>query len=250
MSAKRLPKYRLHKPSGLAVVTLDGRDRYLGKHGTQDSKKEYDRLVAEWLANGRRLPQRAGGLDGLSVNELMLAYVRFAEEYYRHPDGRPTSELRNIKQALRPLKKLYGHTTAAAFDSLAFEALRGQMIQDGRCRNRISKDVARVKRLFRWGAARKLVSPAVPLGLAAVEGLRAGRSAAKETAPVKPVADAVVEATLPHLPRQVAPLAALQRLTGMRPGEAVIMRGADLEMGENTQSRFRHRPGIQAQGEG
>ncbi len=30
----RVPKYRLHRPTGQAVVTLNGRDTYLGKHGT------------------------------------------------------------------------------------------------------------------------------------------------------------------------------------------------------------------------
>lgn len=29
---ERIPSYRLHKASGQAVVTLDGRDHYLGVH--------------------------------------------------------------------------------------------------------------------------------------------------------------------------------------------------------------------------
>ena len=76
----RTPSYRLHKPSGQAVVTLDGRDVYLGKHDTPQSKAEYDRLIAEWLANGRRLPAAAGGPSAspLSVNELALAYWKWA----------------------------------------------------------------------------------------------------------------------------------------------------------------------------
>jgi hypothetical protein len=240
MSSKRVPKYRHHKPSGQAVVTLDGHDHYLGRHGTEASKQEYDRLIAEWLASGRRLPRGGDRLDGLSVNELLLAYVQFAELYYRHPDGRPTTEVRNIKQGLRPLKQLYGHTIAAAFDSLALETLREQMARDGRCRNRINKDVARIKRLFRWGTGKKLIPPAVYQGLQAVEGLRAGRSGARESVPVRPVPDAVVEATVPHLPRQVAALVTLQRLTGMRPGEAVVLRGIDLEMREQV---WLYRPG-------
>ncbi len=52
----RTPSYRLHKPTGSAVVTLDGRDVYLGKYGTPVSRAEYDRILAEWLVNGRRLP--------------------------------------------------------------------------------------------------------------------------------------------------------------------------------------------------
>lgn len=45
-----LPSYRRHKASGQAVVTLNGKDHYLGPHGSKVSRDEYDRLIAEWLA--------------------------------------------------------------------------------------------------------------------------------------------------------------------------------------------------------
>jgi hypothetical protein len=47
---KRVPGYRLHKASGQAVVTVRGKDHYLGKHGTAKSNAEYDRIIAEYLA--------------------------------------------------------------------------------------------------------------------------------------------------------------------------------------------------------
>jgi len=43
------PKYRRHRASGQAVVTLNGNDCYLGPHGTKASRIEYDRVVAEWM---------------------------------------------------------------------------------------------------------------------------------------------------------------------------------------------------------
>jgi integrase len=76
--------------------------------------------------------------------------------------------------------------------------------------------------------------------LQTVEGLRAGRSDARETAPVKPVSEKVVEATLLHMRPQVAAMVRLQLLTGMRPGEVVVMRGMDLEM---TGTVWAYRPG-------
>jgi hypothetical protein len=36
LQASRLPSYRLHKPTGLAVVTIGGHDVYLGKHVTDE----------------------------------------------------------------------------------------------------------------------------------------------------------------------------------------------------------------------
>ncbi len=55
--ARGVPSYRRHKPTGQAVVTLDGRDIYLGKYGTKASRVEYDRLISEseWLAGGREI---------------------------------------------------------------------------------------------------------------------------------------------------------------------------------------------------
>jgi hypothetical protein len=50
--ANRLPKYRFHRASGQAVVTLDGFDHYLGEHGSEASKQAYQRKVVEWLASG------------------------------------------------------------------------------------------------------------------------------------------------------------------------------------------------------
>ena len=47
----RTPSYRLHKPSGQAVVTIRGRDHYLGPYGSGPSRAEYDRLIAEHTAN-------------------------------------------------------------------------------------------------------------------------------------------------------------------------------------------------------
>lgn len=40
------PAYRLHKPSGQAVVRLNAKDHYLGKFGTPESHALYDQLIA------------------------------------------------------------------------------------------------------------------------------------------------------------------------------------------------------------
>src|SRR5262249_44575238 len=86
-----------------------------------------------------------------------------------------------------------------------------------------------VKLAFRWAVAEEMVSPVVSHGLQAVAALEAGRTTAGETEPVVPADDAAVEATVPYLSRQVATMVRLQRLTGMRSGEVVIMRGADVQ---------------------
>jgi len=53
---KRTPKYRYHKTSGRALVEIDGKTIWLGPYGSDESHEAYNRIIAEWLANGRRLP--------------------------------------------------------------------------------------------------------------------------------------------------------------------------------------------------
>lgn len=60
-----LPKYRKHKATAQAVVTLAERDFYLGPHASRPSRWEYDRLVAEWLRLARlRLARRSPPANG------------------------------------------------------------------------------------------------------------------------------------------------------------------------------------------
>src|SRR5262245_3021908 len=110
---RKPPAYRLHKPTGQAVVRLEGRDHYLGKHGTPASHEAYRRTIAEWLTSPAPAPQRPGRAPALTVDELLLAYWdRHVVPYYvKH--GRPTSERDNIRQALRFLRPLYGTSPAA-----------------------------------------------------------------------------------------------------------------------------------------
>jgi hypothetical protein len=118
----RVPSYRRHKPSGQAVVTLNGRDVYLGKWNTNASRAEYDRLLGEWLADGRFLPPDDPHV-GLTVTELALRYWRYAKGYYVK-DGRPTGALPGIKVALRILRTTYGPTRASDFGTVPV-SLRG-----------------------------------------------------------------------------------------------------------------------------
>ena len=224
-STSRVPSYRRHKPSGQAVVTLNGRDNYLGKWNTKASRAEYERLIGEWLVGGRRTSSPE---SSVTVAEVALEYWRFAKAYYCK-DGRPTSELDEYRQTLRPLRRLYGPTPARDFGPLALKTVRQTMIDSGLTRGVVNHRVGRIKRMFRWAVAEELVPPSVHHGLDAVAGLRKGRTTARESEPIVPVADNVVQATLPHLPEIVADMVRLQRLTGCRPAEVCILRPCDVD---------------------
>jgi len=225
-----IPTYRLHKASGHAVVTLDGQDFYLGPHGTAASRAEYDRLVGEWQANGRRLPSSADPAVDVTIDELFVAYWDHAESHYRRPDGTTSSELSYIRASVRHLTEQYSSTSARQFGPLALKAVRASMIDAGLSRSGINGRVRRIKQMFKWGVENELVPPSVHQALTAVSGLRAGRSSARESEPVRPVSDEYVDAVKPFGSRQVWAMIALQRLTGMRSGEVTVMRGCDLDM--------------------
>jgi hypothetical protein len=57
---------------------------YLGPWKSPESRAEYERLVAEWLAVGRGKPQPAdvSGLTDTTVVEVLAAFMCHAETHY------------------------------------------------------------------------------------------------------------------------------------------------------------------------
>jgi hypothetical protein len=100
------PAYRLHKARNCAVVTLNGKNHYLGPWQSPESHEKYARLIAEWRRNNGVLPTLVCSPTGvLFVNELVLAYFRHAQaRYVKH--GEATSEVACIRQALRTVRQL------------------------------------------------------------------------------------------------------------------------------------------------
>jgi integrase len=223
-----VPKYRKHKASGQAVVTLGGKDHYLGPHGSKTSIAEYDRLIGEWLAGGRRLIED-GPETGLFIAELIAAYRRYARTYYVRSDGSRTDEVRMIDEAAAHVRRLYGRQQAAEFGPKKLKAVRQSMIDAGWVRTHINKQISRVKRMFRWATEEELIVAGVYDALRAVRDLRKNRSMARESNPVTPVDHATVDATLRALPPVVHDMVQIQRLTGCRPAEVCILRPCDVD---------------------
>lgn len=227
---KRLPKYRKKisaSGTAVAVVSFNNRDHYLGPYDAKASRDEYDRLVAEWLQAGRRASPRDPG--AFTITQLVVSYFKHARAYYRRADGTSTDTAENMKPAFRILRQMYGPTPVAEFGPLSLKAVRQAFVDDGQARSYVNMNVDRIKRMVRWAVSEELVAEAVLRRLETVEGLRRGRTEAREGKPVLPVCDTAVDKTLPHLPRIVGQMTQLQRLTGMRPGEVCMMRPFDLE---------------------
>lgn len=246
------PAYRRHKQSGKAIVTLNhagGRrqDVVLGDYGSAESRRKYYKVLAEWSERGHAPEPPAAAAATITIGELI---VRFWEGhvvcYYRRADGTPTTEQENFRQALRSLKTLYADLPVREFGPLKLEAWLKAVTASTRpvadpdtgevrhlrgwCRTNANKHLKRIQYLFKWGTKKELVPPHLYPTLLTVEGLRAGRCDARESEPVRAVAQEFVEQVLPFLPsRQLRAVARLQILCGARAGELLAMRGAEIE---------------------
>jgi integrase len=202
---------------------------YLGKHGTPASREAYGRAIAELGASPSKVAfSPPATQDELTIVELGAAYIRFANGYYTK-NGRPSGWLCHIKLIITRLCALYGRTPAVKFGPLRFKALRQTLIDAGHSRPYINKVTAIIPRVFKWGAAEELMPASVYHSLRTVEGLKKGRTKAPEPTPIRPVEEALVEATLPFLPPIVADMVRFQRLTGCRPGELCQLRPMDVD---------------------
>lgn len=227
----KLPKYRRHSTRDVAFVVIAGERTYLpGKFNSDESKAEYRRLCAEWVANDRPESPKPATTD-ITIVELAIRFWRYATTHYVK-NGLPSDEQAGIRMALRPLKELYGTTPAMAFGPARLKAVRERMIAHGLARPTVNECVAKIRRMFRWAASEELLPASVWQSLSSLQGLQRGRTAAREPAPVRPVADDVVAATIPHLPRIVADMVRLQQLSGARPGEVVVLRPGDIDRSE------------------
>lgn len=232
----RTPALVFHKPSGRARVRIGGKDIYLGPWGTSNPRKpsaevqrEYRRVVAEWLASGK-IPGET--LDGLTVDALIEQYIE-----RRGPALQTRTVEGSIEPILHRLSKLYGGTLAQDFGPSELRAFRNNVAREkkpngGRLSRRYlnQKVVPTVRAMFRWAVEHEIVPPSTDHALSAVRALTPGECKDNpDPAGVAPVADEVVDATLPHLPPVVADMVRVQRLTGMRPGEVCSMTWAEID---------------------
>ncbi len=226
--ANVVPSYLLHRQSGQARCRIAGKDYLLGPYGSEESRLRFGDIVAK-VMNGQPVDPFATTLsatpqaaNALTVNELVLAYMRHAEKHYVK-NGQATSEIHCLKSATRPLVELYGFHSVDSFGPLALKAVREKMISSGWCRKTVNKNVGRLRSIFRYGVENELVSPSTLQKLTAVAPLLAGRTEAPDNAPRTPATEEQIQAVKPFVSELVWDLVTVQRATGARAGELLTM---------------------------
>lgn len=219
---KKVPGYCLHKPTGQARVRIDGRDVWLGKYGSPESHRKYSEVIADWQSSQEEAP------SDISVGQFTQIYLKFARSHYLK-NGEETSELGIVKTSLRWWNRHFRQLRLADFGPRHLKQIRESLISADLSRNTVNKHVQRIRRAVRWAVSEEYCKPDVLVGLEAVRDLQRGRTNARETDPVKPVQDALVDAIQQYVREPVWAMVQLQRLSGMRPGEVLQMRICDID---------------------
>ena len=219
-----VPKYALHKRSGQARVRINGVEHWLGPFGSDASKARYDELVAKLLAD------RHDKDAGLTVNQLVALFWRFCKTRYGRKGRGRWGEAINWRRVLRWLRQRHGKELAASFGPRKLQAMLNDMPSEmGWARRYCNENLQRIKRVFKWGASLEYLPITTYQALTTVEGLRRGVTDARETAPILPVDDDVVQATVPSMRPIIRDMVLFQRATGCRPGELVRIRPCDVD---------------------
>lgn len=232
--SRSLPEYRRH-PNGSAFVQhksipTKSHRMHLGPHGSEISKQRYAEFIAQLQAAEKKgVPPILARAGGITIGELVEQYLAHAETYYTGEPDKTAPEVFVIWAGCAKLIELFGSTRAADFGPLKLNEVRQAYITKGIARTTINGYVSRIKRMFKWATAQELVPRDAYHGLQAVDGLRPGRTTARESKKIRPVPLDTVLATLPFCSPTIAAMIRVQFWCGMRPQDVCGLRPCDLD---------------------
>ena len=242
----KAPSLRYHI-SGQSVVTIDGKDYYLGKHDSPETIARYAVLIKTYQDGGLKLASdfdpadldaRAAILlnhmapqptqqaaEPLMVRHITASYRGLIRtKYASNP-----AELHRLNQICDETDKHEGDRRTEEYGPLALQRQRKRWIDGGNSRVYCNRLTNAVVRMFKWAVSQELVEHETWQKLKSVEPLRIGQTAAPETEPVKPVAIEVVRETAKHLSPVLKAMLRVQVATGMRPSEVCNIRPCDID---------------------
>lgn len=223
------------KHSGGARIKINQRAYYLGKHGSPESYREYERLRLEH-AKGTITPKLPSVASTLTIADLVADFLRCEPRGADHP------QIQRIARSCTPMIRLYGDTPAEEFRANRLRAVQEAMIdqrwmtdeEKSKCgpwsREYINKSIERLLRVFRWGESRELLPMGTADHLKTVEPLRLFDRRVHSCPDRKPVDwEKQVVPCLPWMNPVVRAMVQVQYFAGMRPGEVCSMRRCEIE---------------------
>jgi hypothetical protein len=153
-------------------------------------------------------------VTNLTIAELVAAYLAWAKTRYTK-FGQPTTEFGNFVYSIQLLLDRHSHELVSSFGRVKLMALRDEWAKRGVVRKQINHRVNRIRRMFKWGVARELISVEAVQRLNTVEGLTIGQTSAPEGRTVTAVSDHLIDAVKPFVTRQVWALISIQRVNAV-----------------------------------
>ncbi len=245
----KAPARRYHI-SGQSVVTINGRDFYLGPHDSPEAIARYAVLIGLYNASGKQLPDdltrddldaKAAALISFTiapqdqtktpktVRHVTACYREFATT--RYADS--LKDRLRITKLCNELDQHEGDTEADKFGPLALQRQRERFVEAGNSRNYCNRQANLIVRMFRHAVSQELVSADTWQRLKSVEPLRFGQTKAKESDPIKPVPIEDVRATAKYLTPVLRAMLRVQVATGMRPSEVCKLRPCDIDRSQD-----------------
>ena len=169
----------------------------------------------------------------LRIGDLTLLYQEHAKGYYTC-HGQPTGEAVTIDCALRPLNRRFSRMPVDKFGPSKLEQVQEDMIKLGRSQVLHQQELQHHPPVHPVGCQERAGAGWHPRRIETVDGLKKSRTCARETKPVGPAPDNQVDATLPHVSDQIADAVRVIKSSGMRPGETVAMRPAEIDRTDPT----------------
>ena len=172
-----MPAYRLHV-SGQAVVTLAGKDFYLGPHDSPESRARYFELVQEYNANGKIAADTPTHQkeQAITVRTVTGEYREWIKELYANS----YKERKRREGICTTLEDEYGHLAAKDFGPRKLAELRELFIASGNSREYVNRLIRQTKSIFKHAISRELIDVDVLARLDTLEPRKRGHTNARE----------------------------------------------------------------------
>lgn len=207
----KIPSLKRRKDRDLWFVYHGGRRVYMGP------EKVAARRYRLWLANTFGVgPVQRGPI---TIANVAVAWLEYAEEHYESK-----AEREHCKSAVEFLIG-QGDDPAAEFGPAKLAIIRAAMLQRPTWSRRyVARQIARIRRMFRWAAGREMVPASVAAGLAMLDPIKVEPREVRRPPPPLDIAR-----TLAELPPTLTAMIWLQILTGCRPQAVCGMTSADVD---------------------
>jgi integrase len=192
------------------------------KYATKD--KALALLLAERIWQ-EALTTRPASYDG-RLASLAASYIAWAQSYYLPP----SHQAEDLRRAIQPFVAMLPDLLAEEVTPLHLKQWRDILLsQDVLCRKSLNESIRIIQKMFKWGASEMMVSVHVYALLNTLEGLRQGRTTARESKKVPPVPPDAIQPVLRRVSTIVADAIRIQLLTAARPGEVLKLRPCDID---------------------